>query len=176
MAGLAFSHVGIWVRDLEAMERFYTRVLGFTVTDRGRLGTVDLVFLSQNPREHHEIVLARGRPRELAFNAINQVSLRVESLAHLRAVYRRVRDEAVAELSPVTHGNAVSVYFRDPEGNRLEVFLDTPWYTPQPLREPVDLDQADGAIMQAVEALCRARPGFKTRAEWEAEMRARMRE
>lgn len=174
MTGLAFSHVGIWVHDLDAMERFYTGVLGFTVTDRGQLGPVDLVFLSQDPREHHEIVLARGRPRELAFNPINQVSLRVESLAALRAVHHRLRDEAVAELRPVTHGNAISVYFRDPEGNRLEIFLDTPWYTPQPLREPVDLDQPDDAIWQAIEALCRGRPGFKTRDAWEAEMRARI--
>src|SRR5262249_10227055 len=112
--------------------------------------------------------------RELAFNAINQISLRVDDLAALRVVYRRVREEGVQELRPVTHGNAISVYFLDPEGNRLEVFLDTPWYTPQPLREPVDLDQPDAAIWQAVEALCRSRPGFKPRADWEAEMRARM--
>jgi catechol 2,3-dioxygenase len=41
-----------------------------------------------------------------------------------------------------THGNAMSIYFRDPEGNRLEVFMDTPWYCEQPLREPIDLDRA----------------------------------
>jgi catechol 2,3-dioxygenase-like lactoylglutathione lyase family enzyme len=175
MASLAFSHVGIWVCDLAAMERFYTRMLGFTVTDRGSPDTIDLVFLSQDPREHHEIVLANGRPRELAFNSINQISLRVDDLAALRAVYHRVRDEGVRELRPVTHGNAISVYFLDPEGNRLEIFLDTPWYTPQPCRAPIDLDQPDRAIWQAVEALCRGRPGFKPRADWEAEMRARMR-
>ena len=32
---LSFSHLGIHVSDLPRMEDFYTRVLGFTVTDRG---------------------------------------------------------------------------------------------------------------------------------------------
>ena len=32
---IAFSHVGIHVTDLRRMVEFYTRFLGFTVTDRG---------------------------------------------------------------------------------------------------------------------------------------------
>ena len=35
---LAFSHIGFYVTDIERMEAFYTRFLGFTVTDRGALG------------------------------------------------------------------------------------------------------------------------------------------
>ena len=37
------------------------------------------------------------------------------------------------------HGNAWSLYFRDPEGNRLEVFCDTQWYVEQPCLEDLDL-------------------------------------
>ena len=61
---LTFSHLGIFVRDLAAMADFYTTRLGFTVTDRGALPGVDLVFLSRDPDEHHQIVLASGRPAE----------------------------------------------------------------------------------------------------------------
>jgi catechol 2,3-dioxygenase len=32
---LSMSHIGLYVYDLPKMEDFYTRVLGFTVTDRG---------------------------------------------------------------------------------------------------------------------------------------------
>lgn len=171
---LAFSHMGFWVSDIARMERFYVQVLGFTVTDRGKLGSADLVFLSQDPREHHQIVLVSGRPAQVPFNVINQISLRAADLPALKEVYRRVRDEGVDELSPVTHGNAVSVYFRDPEGNRLEIFVDSPWYVAQPLRVPVDLDRPDEEIWQFVEKTCRQLPGFKSRQEWEAEMRSRM--
>jgi catechol 2,3-dioxygenase len=33
---LRFSHVGLSVQDISAMERFYCDVIGFTVTDRGK--------------------------------------------------------------------------------------------------------------------------------------------
>ena len=57
---LSFSHMGMFVADAPRMEDFYTRLLGFTVTDRGQLGTYDLRFLSRVPSEHHQIVLVSG--------------------------------------------------------------------------------------------------------------------
>lgn len=172
---LQFSHVGFYVRNLERMARFYADTLGFFVTDRGLLGAVQLVFLSRNPEEHHQIVLASGRPDDGGFNVINQLSLRVSDLATLRTLRARVSAQPdVSELVSATHGNAISIYFRDPEGNRLELFLDTPWYCEQPLREPIDLDQPDQAVMAQAEALARGRPRFRTRAQWRAEMAALM--
>lgn len=169
--GLSFSHMGFYVRDVERMARFYTEVMGFFITDRGLLGSTQLVFLSRDPTEHHQIVLASGRPTDLAFSVINQISLRVPDLATLRELRRRVQaDPDVTELVSATHGNAISIYFRDPEGNRLEVFLDTPWYCEQPLREAIDLAQSDEAIMAAAEQLARSRPRFRPREQWVREM------
>lgn len=169
--GLVFSHFGFYVRDIERMARFYAGPMGFFQTDRGLLGTVQLVFFSRDPAEHHQIVLASGRPENLPFNVINQISLRVPDLATLREVRNRVAAEPdVTELVCATHGNAISIYFRDPEGNRLEVFMDTPWYCEQPLREPVDLDLPDEQLMARAEALARERPRFRSRAEWRADM------
>ena len=168
---LVFSHMGFYVRDLARMARFYKDVMCFFETDRGDLGPVQLVFLSRDPSEHHQLVLATGRPADLAFSVINQISLRVPDLATLREVRNRVAAEPdVSELLCATHGNAVSIYFRDPEGNRLEVFMDTPWYCEQPLREPIDLDQSEDAVMARAEAIARSRPGFQSRAEWQAKM------
>lgn len=176
--GLAFSHVGFYVNDLPAMEDFYSRVLEFTVTDRGELsgpdGPVSLVFLSRDPEEHHQIVLISGRPTEIAFNVINQISLKADSLATLKEMHRRVRREDTSDLTPVTHGNSLSLYVRDPEGNRLELYMDLPWYVSQPLRLPVDLELDDEIIMANAEAHARSLPGFKPRSEWRAEMARRM--
>jgi catechol 2,3-dioxygenase len=172
---LSFSHMGFYVRDLERMARFYKEVMCFFETDRGDLGPVQLVFLSRDPCEHHQIVLATGRPTDLSFSVINQISLRVPDLATLRTVRDRVTaDPDVSDLVCATHGNAVSIYFRDPEGNRLEVFLDMPWYCEQPLREPIDLDQSDEAVMAVAEALARSRPKFRSRTQWITEMQALM--
>lgn len=172
---LVFSHMGFYVHDLERMARFYKNVLCFTETDRGNLGPVQLVFLSRDPAEHHQVVLVSGRPADLNFNLINQLSFRVPDLAMLRAVLARaLADGGASDIQSVTHGNAVSVYLRDPEGNRIEVFMDTPWYCEQPLREPVDLDQSDAAILARAEAIARSRPKFQSRAQWQADMARRM--
>ena len=172
---LSFSHLGIFVRDLAAMVDFYTSRLGFTVTDRGALPGVDLVFLSRDPDEHHQIVLASGRPAEPGFNVVNQISFRVPSLAELRTLHGLMSDDSrVTEIRPVPHGNAWSVYCRDPEGNRLEFFVDAPWYTPQPYREPLDLELSDAEILTRTEAECRSRQGFASREEWRAVLARRM--
>jgi catechol-2,3-dioxygenase len=163
---LRFSHVGIHVTDLEKMAEFYTRVLGFTITDRGPIGDRELLFLSRDPVEHHQIVLATGRPRDLAFTTINQLSFRLPALADLQAVHERLLAEGVGPLRVVTHGNAWSIYFHDPEGNRIELLVDTPWYTPQPYAEPLDLTAPTEEILRRTEAECRARPGFQTREAW----------
>jgi len=175
--GLAFSHVGIFVNQMAAMEAFYTRQLEFTVTDRGQLpgphGPVDLVFLSRDPDEHHQIVLAGGRPESIGFNVVNQISLRADSLGTLKAFHARLKDQ-VSEMLPVTHGNAMSIYFRDPEGNRLEVFIDTPWYVTQPMRVALPIELPEAELMQWAEQHARTLPGFRPRAEWRAEMVRRM--
>jgi catechol-2,3-dioxygenase len=176
--GLSFSHMGFFVADIGLMEDFYARVLEFTVTDRGQLpgpkGQMDLVFLSRDPDEHHQIVLISGRPAVLDFNPINQISLKADSLGTLKAMYRRLLEEKTSDFAPVTHGNALSLYVRDPEGNRLEIYIDLPWYVNQPMRVPADLTQSDEAIMAAAEAHARALPGFRPRSEWRAEMARKM--
>jgi len=171
---LAFSHMGLYVTDLARMADFYTRVLGFTETDRGRLGAVDLIFLSRNPAEHHQIVLASGRPGEVGFNTINQISFRMAEFAGLREMYRRLRREGMNEIAPVSHGNALSVYFKDPEGNRIELFVDTPWYVTQPLRVPMDMTLTDAELWAWAEREARKLPGFRPVEQWRDEIGRRM--
>ena len=165
--GLSFSHMGIFVSDLAKMVDFYERVLEFTVTDRGELpgpnGKAQLVFLSRDPDEHHQIVLVTGRPPTLPFNPINQISLRADSLATLKTMYERVAYEQTSAIASVTHGNALSVYVGDPEGNRLELFIDLPWYVTQPSRVPADLSGSEEAIMAAAEAHARCRDSCRGR-------------
>ena len=170
---LAFTHVGIYVTDMDRMADFYTRVVGFAVADRGpRLsGGGEICFMTRDPREHHQLVLATGRPDNLPFNMVNQLSFLVDGLATLKALYREVkREPGVEDLGPVSHGNALSAYFHDPEKNRIEFYLHTSWHVPQPHRISVDLTLPDAQLWAAVEKDVRATPGFKPREQWIAEM------
>lgn len=176
--GFSFSHFGMFVQDIAKQEDFYTRLLDFTVTDRGQLPgatgvSMDLVFLSRDPDEHHQIVLISGRPERLPFNPINQISLKADSLHTLCAMHRTLHAEGLPGMVPVTHGNAVSIYVPDPEGNRLELYFDLPWYVSQPMRVPIDLDD-ETTLMRRLEAHARTLPGFRPRSQWRAEMARRM--
>ncbi len=172
----SLTHMGIYVRDLPRMKAFYTGVLGLSVSDEGhvpRLGA-DICFMSGDPKVHHQVVLVGGRPESATYTTVMQISFTVPSLAELR----RTRDRALAAgatgLRQVDHGNAWSIYFADPEGNVVEVYLDSPFHIPQPHGEPFDLDLPDAEILRRTEAACRQDPGFLPRAEWEARRAARM--
>ena len=170
---LAFSHVGIYATDVDRMVDFYTRVLRFVVSDRGKTtySGVDIAFMTRDPAEHHQFVIAAGRPADLQYNVVNQLSFRVDSLQTLRELHEQLKSEpGVKILGPVTHGNALSVYFLDPEGNRVEFLIDTPWHVPQPFRIPVNLSLPDKELWATIEKSVRATPGFKPMAEWKAEI------
>jgi len=167
---LSFSHVGVFVTDLPKMVDFYSRVLGLKVSDRAvRQDGGEIAFMTLDPREHHQVVFASGRPADLAYNMIQQLSFRAENLGALRETYLALKREPIVELGPISHGNAISAYFRDPEGNRLEVFIDTKWHVPQPCAAPVDLTKSDAEIMAFVERQIAALPGVRERADWERE-------
>jgi hypothetical protein len=127
--------------------------------------------MTRDPREHHQLVFAAGRPADLPFNIVNQMSFRVDSVATLRDMEKKLKSEpGVRILGPVSHGNALSLYFRDPEGNRVELLIDTPWHVPQPCRIPVDLSLPDTELWSYIENQARALPGFRSRSDWQAEI------
>lgn len=175
---LKFSHMGFYVTDLPKMTDFYSRILGFPVTDHGLLrGTIPITFLSRDPGEHHQIALIDARPEGEGIGIIHQISFRLpdlDALKRLRAclIAEGIIVEGVTKHRTVTHGNAWAMYVHDPEGNQIELFVDSPWYIPQPCSEHIDLDRPTEVILAESEAYCRAQPGFKTNAEWRADMRA----
>lgn len=179
---LMFSHMGFACSDLAKMEDFYTRVLGFSVTDRGHVLGMDLVFLSRDPQDHHQLVLVSGRPADLPPNPfhpqfgclINQLSFRVGSLQSLKQLLKVLRQENVQSIMPGNHGIAWSIYCHDPDGNNLEFFVDTEWYFPQPFLVPLDLEQSDEEIVRQTHALAAQQPGFEPYAQWRSRLGARM--
>jgi catechol-2,3-dioxygenase len=162
------SHVGLYVSDVPKMIDFYTKVLGFVVSDGATDGRI--TFLSRNPSDHHQVVLVRGRSTDAETPMVQQVSFNVGNLATVQRAYRSVTAAGCQGIRPISHGNAWSVYFQDPEGNQIEMFCDTPWYVPQPCGFKIDLEQTEDEISSATEAYCRQQPGFKPMEEWRAEI------
>jgi hypothetical protein len=77
-------------------------------------------------------------------------------------------------LGPITHGNALSSYFLDPEGNRVELLIGTPWYVPQPCRIPVDLSLPDDELWASIERQLSRLPGFMSHEAWTEDIRRKL--
>jgi len=166
------SHVGLFVNDMTRMRDFYTRLLGFKVMDEGSLrpGSPRLTFLSKDPKDHHQIVLVEGREAGTR-STVNQITFRVASIREVRRMHELVVASKVEGIDPVDHGNAWSVYFLDPEGNRIEFFCDTPWYVAQPHRAVLDFSLSDKEIEAATRKRIAADPTTRPFDAWRRQKR-----
>lgn len=166
---VSWSHCVLRVRDLDAMVAFYCDALGFRVADRGPLGPdTEIVFLSGSSSDHHQMALATGRGPEDA-TSLEHNAFRVESLDDVKGMVDWVAaDERTGKGAAVTHGNAISVYFSDPEGNGIEVFCDTPWHVKQPQIRGWDPSKSVDEILAAVEADFADEPEFMPMEQYRA--------
>ena len=174
---LRLGHITLAVRDLDAMVGFYTDVLGFTVTNRGEPvpGMGEMAFLSQDPTAHHQIVLVETPdPPARAFMMADHLAFRTDTLDDLRAIGERLAGAAVDSVIPVSHGNAWSLYFTDPEGNGLECFVDTPFHVAQPYAGALDLAGTDTEIEAATRGEIEGLPEFQPFDEWRAALAERL--
>lgn len=166
------SHFGVYCHDIDRMAVFYREVFDMVETDRGKGITfpMTIVFLSAREDQHHQLALATGRAPG-APSTVMQLSFKVQAIEELREARRRALARGAQNLRGLSHGNALSVYFDDPEGNLVEVYLDTPWYVAQPHGDPLNLDLPDDEIWAATERVCRADPTFMPIEQWKARFR-----
>jgi catechol 2,3-dioxygenase-like lactoylglutathione lyase family enzyme len=142
-AGL--RHLALNVRDMTAMKRFYVELLGFAIEWEPDPDNVYLSSGLDNLALHRSTTLAAGRSTTLA--AGRSTSLAAGSsetappfspLDHLGVIVRAPGDvdqwaaflEAqgvVIDAPPRTHRDgARSCYFRDPDGNKVQVIHHPP--------------------------------------------------
>ena len=150
------SHMALFARDVERMIDFYGRVLGLNVSDGRKReagisrGDSEIIFLSNEPQIHQQLQLSAGLFDGDECNVVHQVSFRLVDLPELREVARRIVEERqidLSQLDQLDHGNAWSLYFRDPEGNMLELYVETPWKLKHPFAQHFDIMQPDDVII-----------------------------
>ena len=170
------SHAGFHVFDLDRMVDFFTAVYGLEVTDRGTLAERgEIAFLGADPRDHHQLALYEGRTAQEGVHH-NHLSFEVGDLDRLREIHRALHAyPGVTDILTVNHGVAWSVYCDDPEGNRTEAFVDTPWHVNQPYYSgDLDLALSDEEIAARTERMLDDDSSTEPVEEWRARFAGRL--
>jgi catechol-2,3-dioxygenase len=122
------NHLVLWVRDAQRSLSFYRDVLGFSVV---AMPSPQAVFLRANGSDnHHDLGLfgigadapppSRGQQVGM-YHAAWEIAT-IQDLARAREALRQ-SGHLVGESD---HGNSLSLYVHDPDGNELEVFWMLP--------------------------------------------------
>jgi catechol-2,3-dioxygenase len=159
---------------MEAMVSFYTGLIGFVVTDSGEFLGRQLTFLSRRADEHHQMVLVTGRRAEGDIQLLSQISFRVADLDALKYFHQRALELGATAMEGRNHGNSWSIYFQDPENNRLEIYTPTPWYVSQPWRVALDLSESNETIEANTRKLLEEGATWSEVGTWREELAARL--
>lgn len=119
------GHVHLKVADLERAITFYRDVMGFALTQR--YGD-QAAFLSAGGYHHH-IGLNTwdslgGSPAPQGHTGLYHTAILYPDRAALGAALARVLAAGVALDGAADHGVSEAVYFRDPDGNGVEIYRD----------------------------------------------------
>ncbi len=121
------GHVHLKVSDLERALTFYRDVLGFELQQRfGR----QAAFLSVGGYHHH-IGLntwesADGSPPAPGTTGLYHLAILLPTRRDLAATLQRILQKGVEIDGAADHGVSEAIYFRDPDGNGIEIYWDRP--------------------------------------------------
>ena len=121
------GHVNIYVRNAAAAREWYESVLGLHTYDfkEGRAA-----FMSADLNQSLEIALM-----EVGENAdgpragqvgLNHMAWRMGSLEDLADFYNNLKEKEVAIQRVSDHALSLGIYIKDPDGNGIEVYYETP--------------------------------------------------
>lgn len=124
---LSIGHVHLKVSDLERAAAFYQGALGLDVTQR--YGS-QAVFLSADGYHHHVGLNTwesrGGRPPAPGSTGLYHVAFLYPTRADLARAVRRLAQFGVSLDGAADHGVSQAIYFRDPDGNGIELYWDRP--------------------------------------------------
>ena len=122
------NHAVLWVRDARRAAGFYSRVLGFSVVES--LGEQAVFMRANGSDNHHDLGLfsigdAAPPPSRGDRVGLYHLAWEVKTLPDL-AEAREALIQAEALGGESDHGNSLSLYAQDLDGNEFEVFWMVP--------------------------------------------------
>jgi catechol 2,3-dioxygenase len=121
------GHVHLKVAELERAIEFYSRVLGFELTQR--FGD-SAAFLGSGGYHHHVGLNTwdskNSTPPPAGHTGLYHAAFLYPDRKSLAGVLKRVLDAGITLDGSADHGVSEALYFRDPDGNGVEIYRDRP--------------------------------------------------
>lgn len=121
----AFHHVTFKTCRLAEMVAWYGRVVGATPNFQD----ANACWTTNDEANHRVAFLAApgltDDPDKRSHNGMHHSAFEYASFADLMSSYARLRDEGIAPSFSLDHGMTISIYYKDPEGNFVELQCDT---------------------------------------------------
>jgi catechol 2,3-dioxygenase-like lactoylglutathione lyase family enzyme len=156
------AHFVLKTNNYEAIVDWYTKVLNARVG----IKLPHVAFLTYDD-EHHRLAvcnvprLAKKNPNACG---MDHIAFTYANLGDLLATYRRLASLGIKPRWPVNHGNTISLYYQDPDDNRVELQIDIfptaaelenyfkndPDYATNPLGGPIDPEWMIDAYQRGV--------------------------
>jgi catechol-2,3-dioxygenase len=118
------AHIALRTNRLPELIDWYCKVLGAHVAH----ASDEVAFLTYDD-EHHRIALIALQEYPARDETIRvgyyHTAFAYDSLADLLGNYVRLRDAGILPYRAINHGPTVSLYYADPEGNQIELQVDS---------------------------------------------------
>ncbi|KAI0414908.1 Glyoxalase/Bleomycin resistance protein/Dihydroxybiphenyl dioxygenase [Xylaria grammica] len=116
------AHIVLKTPNLQAMSTFYKTFLGA----HANWESEHMAFLTYDD-EHHRIALIGipGLPPKVQKSAgLDHIAFTYETLTDLLTAYKQRKSAGILPLWSTNHGPTTSIYYQDPDGNRIETQVD----------------------------------------------------
>jgi catechol 2,3-dioxygenase len=122
----ALGHVVLRVTDCARAEQFYGEVLGLPICARYDENGLKMAFFTLG--NHHDFavmeVSGEGSSRSESAVGLHHVAFKIGTKIEELLEAKAKLEAAGLALNPVDHDVTKSLYFEDPDGNGIEVYID----------------------------------------------------
>ena len=119
----SLGHVVLCVKDLARSEAFYHELLGISISVRAPQWSMTFLSLGQ----HHDVALletsdAEPLPRNVL--GVDHVAFKLTGGLPALAAAKQELEAAGVAVATMDHVVTKSLYLADPDGNKIEIFVD----------------------------------------------------
>ncbi len=117
-----FAHAVLRTNKFKQMVDWYKTVLQANVVFENEM----LAFMTYDDEHHRLAIAAFPGIVDRAPNSagLDHLAYTYSSLGDLVVTYERLRAAGITPAAPINHGLTLSMYYRDPDGNKVELQID----------------------------------------------------